>query len=82
MFGLDITKSPRYRETPGGDSIGTYEWVIKILVCHSYKLIDSHLLDHGSWIIPFKYRLRLIDPATVRNDSFIFPGVHRFVIVS
>jgi hypothetical protein len=54
MFGLDITKSPRNRKTTWGHPIRTYEWVIKVLVGHSYKLIDSHLLDHGSWVISFK----------------------------
>jgi len=82
VFGLDITKSPRNRETAGGHPIGTYEWVIKILVCHSYKLIDSHLLDHGGRIISLKYRLRLIDSPAVRNNSFIFTWIHWFMIIS
>ena len=54
MFGFYIAKSPGNRETTWRDPIGTYEWVIQVLVGHSYKLIDSHLLDHGCRIISFK----------------------------
>ena len=82
MFGFYIAKSPGNRETTWRDPIGTYEWVIQVLVGHSYKLIDCHLLDHGCRIISFKYGLGLIYAATVRNNSFILTWIHRFMIIS
>jgi hypothetical protein len=57
MFGFYITKSPRYRKSSWGHSIGTYEGIVKVLVGHSYKLIDCHLLYHRSGIVSFKYGL-------------------------